>query len=187
MKLKDLYEQYELKKNDDNKQGTGYKLFSTDKYDIVVLGDGGNIELQDDGIDNKIWNYDGQKINTSEKLIKFIEDNYDIVYNINKNSRSIDLICNIKNYGGYSDWKIIDKDFTTNDGDEGDKIYSNVYDGDFTVHGLSHIQQTNNGFNVVTETIFTKYDNDSSSYVFSDYATINTYPFIWIDGYYRIK
>lgn len=185
MKLKDLYEQYELKKNDNNKQGTGYTLYNTDKYDIVVLEDGHNIEIKDDGIENKVWNYDGQKINNSEKLIKFIEDNYDIVYNIKRNSKSIDMICNIKNYGGYSDWKIIDKDFTTNDGD---KIYSNLDGGgDFFVHGLSHIQQTNNNFDVITETIFTKYDNASQSFVFSDYVTLSTYPFIWIDGYYRIK
>ena len=105
------------------------------------------------------------------------------MYNIKKNYKSIDLLCNIKNYGGYSDWKIIDKEFTTN----GDKIYSNLYDGNFIVHGLSHLQQTNNGFNVVTETIYTKFGNDPSSFAFSNNTTINTFPFIWIDGYYRKK
>ena len=189
MKLKDLYEQYELKKNDDVRT-YNYKLYTTDKYDIIVLDDYHFIDLTDKNVKTE-WIINDKNINNSDKIIQFIDDNYNHLYNLAvaagtyKNTSDIhnnlELVTNIKKYNGYSDWKILDKDFIINDRDA---IFG---DGNnLTLDRINAIYTSGNNVEVSLDTLLLSRYNNRQPFGL-DKITHETSPYIIISGYYRTK
>ena len=110
MKLKDLYENFKLKKNDvEHRQ---YEIKETDRVQYVTIDDELTFVANDFVDDREEYNQfidsfipyitSNGKRNT-ELLIKNLNDYHHLIYDFNHNS----FIKKITfNYGGYSDWYI---------------------------------------------------------------------------------
>ena len=189
MKLKDLYEGYELKKNDDVR-AYNYNLYTTDKYDIIVLDDYSFIDLTDKNVKSE-WTINNKNINNSDKIIQFIHDNYNHLYNLAvakgtyKNTsdihNSLELVTNIKKYNGFSDWKILDKDFIINDRDA---MFGDGFN--LTLVRTNAIYTSGNNVEVSLDTLSLSRSNNRQPFGLGG-ITHETYPYIIISGYYRTK
>lgn len=115
MKLKDLYEQYELKKND-NSTNIRYKqdrIFETENYMFYYPWHSPLIELNPDNDDYQLTNYFNEHIltdnfegkNINEKIKNLFNTHLKFFKEIN-NTNYFFFLDNIK---GYSDWNIPNK------------------------------------------------------------------------------
>ena len=190
MKLKDLYE---LKKNDEVRAYNYdlYTSYTTDKYDIIVLDDCFFfIDLTDKNVKTE-WTINNKNINNSDKIIQFIDDNYNHLYNLAvakgtyKNTsdihNSLKLVTNINKYNGFSDWKILDKDFIINDRDA---MFGYVFN--LTLDRINAIYPSGNNFEVSLDTLSLSRSNNIQPFGLGEIKH-ETYPYIIISGYYRNK
>ena len=109
MKLKDLYEQYELKKNDDVKNNHKEDIYETENYmfyypwkprSIIKLNP--TDDYSTDYFNKHILNYNFVGNNADDKIKNLFNDHLDYFRHINKMNNFFFLY----NFEGYSDWKI---------------------------------------------------------------------------------
>ena len=198
MKLKDLYEQYELKKNESIISTDKYILFTTNKYDIILLSDEYHIDLggfipEDEEIQ---WNISDTQINTSDKIINFFENNYETIYRYNYNSNTsntpkeihdtLAMVCDIKNYGGYSGWKILDSKFFFNDNETMFDDYNRLQSNKTHINCIELLYQKNNDFIASYNKLTFKRDDKTQHFVIDKRIESISYTLI-INAYYRNK
>ena len=118
MKLKDLYEQYELKKNDDVKNNHKEDIYETENYmfyypwkpkSIIKLNP--TDDYSTDYFNKHILNYRFVGDNVDDKIKNLFNEHLEYFSYINNMNHFYFLY----NIGGYSDWKIPHRNNTDND------------------------------------------------------------------------
>ena len=117
MKLKDLYEGYELKKNDDVKNNHKEDIYETENYMFYyprkpryVIKLNPTDDHSTDYFNKHILNYRFVGDNVNDKIKNLFTDHLDYFRHINNMNHFYFLY----NIGGYSDWKIPHKNNTDN-------------------------------------------------------------------------
>ena len=118
MKLKDLYEQYELKKNDDVKNNYTADIYETENYMFYYPWKPRNIiklnptdDYSTDYFNKHLLNYKFVGNNADDKIKNLFNEHLDYFRHINNMNNFVFLY----NIGGYSDWEIPHKKNTNND------------------------------------------------------------------------
>lgn len=128
MKLRDLYEEYELKKGED-RQGDSrlpnHIYLENDKLQIILYDKAVLIELFSSNMPydkmKEVYdslNYKPKKVVGSDDIIQFLSDNKEQLYDIpknEKNKKQIEDVLMEYNYYGYSGWKLFDNVFRSLD------------------------------------------------------------------------
>ena len=146
MKLKDIYENIQLKKNDDYLKSSSkpYHVYDYENYQLLRFLPSRrgkhiySLTINDILIKNstnksnyELFNYRPNIVSGHNNIAKFIETNLDEIVYIetqilnnkqpNIESRIKQTFIDIPNYDGFSDWKLIDSNFHVDD----DRHFSN--------------------------------------------------------------
>lgn len=189
MKLRDLYEDYQLKVND-IKGGRDYVIYDIGEYQVIILNMVSRYKLgiTNLGISNSrkvdIYSsliYKPNRVIGHDDVVKFVENNIDIF--VEDRQKIINTFIDIPRFGGYTDWKILDNDFKVGDGDmmelvekEGGRVGRDIIVN--VVHGL-YLKE---GYGYFSDDVTyskegvyrSEYDRDSKSG-------------LHVVGYYRVK
>ena len=136
MKLKDIYENMQLKKNDDYLKSSSkpYHVYDYENYQILwfpathrrkhlstLTINNILIKMSTNKSNYELFNYHPNTVSGHNNIAKFIETNLDEIVYIEKQilnnkqpnieSRIKQTFIDIPNYDGYSDWKLIDSNF----------------------------------------------------------------------------
>lgn len=125
MKLRDLYEDYQLKvKVNDIRSGGEYVIYDIGEYQVIILSMVSRYKLGiiNLGISNSrkvdIYGrlvYKPNRVIGHSDIVKFVENNIDIF--VEDRQKIVKTFIDIPRFGGYTDWKILDNGFKVRDGD----------------------------------------------------------------------